>query len=80
VLSTLTYCTVPVPRRFYKKGERTSSLLYIYSCCTYVHGAFSVISGASSVEIWHPPRIGREKGSEEGRGRGNEWGAESQYS
>jgi hypothetical protein len=28
-----------------------------------------VISGASSVEIWHPPRIGREKGSEEGRGR-----------
>jgi hypothetical protein len=37
----------------------------------YIHGAFSVISGASSVKIWHPPRAGREKRSEEGRGRGN---------
>jgi hypothetical protein len=32
---------------------------------------------ASSVKIWHPPRTGMEKGSEEGRGRG--W-VESQYS
>jgi hypothetical protein len=30
-----------------------------------------VISGASSVKIWHPPRTDREKGSEEGKGRGN---------
>jgi hypothetical protein len=55
----------------FTKGERTSSLLYIYS--RYMHGVFSVISGASSVKIWHPPRTGREKGSEEGRVRGNEW-------
>jgi hypothetical protein len=33
----------------------------------YIHGAFSAISGASSVKIWHPPRTDREKGSEEGR-------------
>jgi hypothetical protein len=33
-----------------------------------------VISGASSVKIWHPPRTGREKGSEEERVRWNEWG------
>jgi hypothetical protein len=45
----------------FTKGERTSSLLYI---------AFPAISGASSVKIWHPPRAGREKGSEMGRGRG----------
>jgi hypothetical protein len=32
-----------------------------------------VISGASSVKIWHPPRTDKEKGSEEGRVRGNEW-------
>jgi hypothetical protein len=38
-----------------------------------MHGVFSVISGASSVKIWHPPRTGMEKGSEEGRVRGNEW-------
>jgi hypothetical protein len=35
---------------------------------------FSVISGASSVKIWHPPRTGMEKESERGRGRGMEWG------
>jgi hypothetical protein len=39
----------------------------------YMHGVLSVISGASSVKIWHSPRTGMEKGSEEGRGRGNEW-------
>jgi hypothetical protein len=39
-----------------------------------------VISGASSVKNWHPPRAGREKGSEEGRGRGMEWGVVSQCS
>jgi hypothetical protein len=38
----------------------------------YMHGVFSVISGASSVKIWHPPRTDKEKGSEEGRGRDNE--------
>jgi hypothetical protein len=38
-----------------------------------MHGAFPAISGASSVKIWHPPRIGREKLSEEGRERGKEW-------
>jgi hypothetical protein len=37
-----------------------------------MHGVFSVISGASSVKIWHPPRTGIEEGSEEGRGRENE--------
>jgi hypothetical protein len=42
----------------------------------YIHGAFSVISGASGVKIWHPPWAGREKGSEEGRGRGNEEGVQ----
>jgi hypothetical protein len=40
----------------------------------YMHGVFSVISGASGVKIWHPPRTGMEKGSEEGRGRGMERG------
>jgi hypothetical protein len=39
----------------------------------YMHGAFPAISGASGVKIWHPLRIGREKGSEEGRGRGKDW-------
>jgi hypothetical protein len=42
-------------------------------CTKYMHGVFSVISDASSVKIWHPPRTGMEKGSEEGRVRGNEW-------
>jgi hypothetical protein len=54
----------------FTKGERTSSLLYIKPL--YMHGVFKVISGASSVKNWHPPRTGIEKGSEEGRGRGNE--------
>jgi hypothetical protein len=40
----------------------------------YMHGAFPVISGAPGVKIRHPPRTGIEKGSEEGRGRGNELG------
>jgi hypothetical protein len=39
----------------------------------YMHGDFSAISGASNVKIWHPPRTGMEKGSEEGRGRGKEF-------
>jgi hypothetical protein len=39
-----------------------------------MHGAFSAISGASSVKNWQPPRAGREKGSERGRGGGMEWG------
>jgi hypothetical protein len=40
-----------------------------------MHGAFPATSGASGVKIWDPPRIDREKGSEEGRGRGRgkEW-------
>jgi hypothetical protein len=52
-----------------------SSLLYIQPL--YIHGADPSTSGASGVKIWHPPRIGREKGSEMGRGRGMEWGVES---
>jgi hypothetical protein len=44
-----------------------------------MHGVFSVISGASGVKIWHSPRTGMEKGSEEGRGRGMErWGRKIQ--
>jgi hypothetical protein len=64
------YCD-RIPRRFYKRRADVVFAIYITVVHT-VHGAFSVISGASSVDIWHPPRIGREKGSEEGRGRGNE--------
>jgi hypothetical protein len=30
-----------------------------------MHGTFPATSGASGVKIWHPPRIGREKGSEQ---------------
>jgi hypothetical protein len=52
--------------------ESGRRLCYIYIQPLYIHGAFSVISGASSVKILHPPRTDREKGSEEGRGRGNE--------
>jgi hypothetical protein len=63
---------VPRKQGGFTEGERTSSLLYIK--LLYIHGAFSVISGASSVKILHPPRTDREKGSEEGRGRGNEKG------
>jgi hypothetical protein len=59
------------PRRFYKR--RADILFAIYIAFVYMHGAFSVISGASSVKIWDSPRIGLEKGSEEGRVRGNEW-------
>jgi hypothetical protein len=51
----------------FTKGERTSSLLYIWHL--YIHGADPATSGASGVKIWHPPRTGREKGSERGRGR-----------
>jgi hypothetical protein len=40
----------------------------------YMHGAFPAISGASGVKMWHPPRTGREKWSEKGRGREMEWG------
>jgi hypothetical protein len=45
----------------------------------YIHEAFPATSGTSGVKIWHPPRTDMEKGSEEGRGRENEWGVESQY-
>jgi hypothetical protein len=38
-----------------------------------MHGAFPAISGAFGVK-WHPPRTGREKWSERGRGRGMECG------
>jgi hypothetical protein len=61
---------VPSPRRFYKRRAYVVFAIYIAVVHTW---SFSVISGASSVKIWHPPRTGREKGSEEGRGRGNEW-------
>jgi hypothetical protein len=61
------------PWRFYKR--RADVVFAIYIADVYIHGAFSVISGASSVES-----TGREKGSEEGRVRGNEWGVESQCS
>jgi hypothetical protein len=59
------------PRRFYKRRADVVFAIYIAVVHT-VHGSFSVISGASSVKIWHSPRAGREKGSEEGIGRGNE--------
>jgi hypothetical protein len=39
-----------------------------------MHVALPAISGASGVKIWHPPRTDSETGSEEGRGRGMEWG------
>jgi hypothetical protein len=52
--------------------ESGRRLCYIHIEPLFIHGAFSVISGASSVKIWHPPKTDREKGSEEGRGRGNE--------
>jgi hypothetical protein len=42
----------------FTKEERTSSLLYIKPL--YIHGAFSAISGDSSVKIWHPQRTDRE--------------------
>jgi hypothetical protein len=58
------------PRRFYKR--RVDVVFAIYIKPLYMHGAISAISGASSVKIFHPPRTGIEKGSEEGRGRGNE--------
>jgi hypothetical protein len=58
------------PRSFYKR--RADVVFAIYTAVVHIHVAFSVISGASSVKIWHPPRAAREKGSEEGRGRGNE--------
>jgi hypothetical protein len=45
----------------------------LYKWPLYMHEVFSVISGASSVKIWHPPRTGIEKGSEEGRGRGQQY-------
>jgi hypothetical protein len=46
-------------RRFYKRRADVVFAIYI----AVVH---AVISGASSVKIWHPPRTGMEKGSEEG--------------
>jgi hypothetical protein len=56
--------------------ESGRRLCYIYSRCTmYIHGAFSVVSGTSSVKNWHSPRAGREKGSERGIGGGMEWGS-----
>jgi hypothetical protein len=53
--------------------ESGRRLCYIYIAVVHTW-SFSAISGASSVQIWHPPRTGIEKGSEEGRGRGNAWG------
>jgi hypothetical protein len=44
----------------FTKGERTSSLLYIYPL--YMHGPFPAISGASGVKNWHPPRTEGRKG------------------
>jgi hypothetical protein len=49
-------------------------------CNLKCYNAFSAISGASSVKIWHPPRTDKEKGSEEGEEEGMSRGAESQYS
>jgi hypothetical protein len=75
-----TFCVQrPVSSRFYKRRADVVFAIYI-AVVMYMHGVFSVISGNSSVKIWHPPRTGIEKGSEEGRGRGNELGAEGQYS
>jgi hypothetical protein len=48
--------------------------LYSYNVQLYIHGAEPATSGASGVKIWHPPRTGREKGSEDGRERMMEWG------
>jgi hypothetical protein len=45
-----------------------------------MHGVFSVISGASSVKIWHPPKTGMRKGVRRGEEEGMSRGAESQYS
>jgi hypothetical protein len=56
----------------FTKGERKSSLLCIWPL--YMHGSFPAISGASGVKNWHSPRTDREKGSEQERGRENEWG------
>jgi hypothetical protein len=53
-----------LPRGFYKRRADVVFAIYI--------AVFSVISGASSVKIWHPPRTGMEKGSVEGRVRGIE--------
>jgi hypothetical protein len=75
-VTSLQYCNLmqnyeSVSRRFYKR--RADVVFAVYIAVVYMHGVFSVISGASSVKIWHPPRTGMEKGSEEGRVRGNEW-------
>jgi hypothetical protein len=61
-----------LPPKEVLQKESGRRLCYINSRCT-VHpwGVFSVISGASSVKIWHPLRAGIEKGSEEGKGKGN---------
>jgi hypothetical protein len=67
------------PRRFYKRRADVVFAIYI-AVVLYMHGVFLVISGASSVKIWHPPRTGMEKRSERGRGRGMEWSVDSQGS
>jgi hypothetical protein len=57
--------------RLEKRRTDVVFAIYIYIYPLYIHGAFSATYSASSVKIWHPPRAGREKGSERGRGRGN---------
>jgi hypothetical protein len=54
------------------------SFLYIWPL--YIHRAEPATYSASGVKIWHPPRIGKGKGNERGRGRGMELGGEESFS
>jgi hypothetical protein len=57
------------PRRFYKR--RADLVFAIYIAVVHAWSFFSDQWRLCSVKILHPSRTGIEKGSEEGRGRGN---------
>jgi hypothetical protein len=59
--TNMTTLTAPLkvnPRWFYKRRADGVFAIFI----AVVHGAFPVISIASGVKNWHPPRTDREKG------------------
>jgi hypothetical protein len=59
------------PRRFYNR--RADVVFAIYIAVVHEWSFFSDQWRLyCSVKIWHPPRTSIEKGSEQGRGRGNE--------
>jgi hypothetical protein len=69
------YPKAVVIKEVLQKEKEKDVVFAIYIWPLYIYGAEPATHSASSIKIWHPPKTGREKGSEKGRGRGKEWGS-----